>query len=112
MICQKVSYNQCLVKYGWLKGEELIGHLCGKNYTDDAIAPFAEDEIAALLLVYMLIFLGEAMVDVDRAAVTSKIWTPQRAFFVGWQEEGSFTYASRSNSIPDGGTKESKGDKE
>ncbi len=79
---------------------------------DNAIAPIAGDEIAVLLLVYILIFLGEAKVDVDRVAVTSETWSPQRAFFVGWREEGSFLYALRSNSIPDGGTKEGKGDEE
>jgi hypothetical protein len=57
---------------------------------DDAIAPFVRDEIAVLLLVYMLIFSGEVEIDVDQAAVMSKIWSPQRAFFVGWWEEGSF----------------------
>ncbi len=76
--------------------------------TDDAIAPFVGDEIAVLLLVYVLIFLGEAEIDVDWAAATSEIWSSQRDFFVGWEEEGSFTYASRSNSIQDGGMKESK----
>jgi hypothetical protein len=76
--------------------------------TDNAIAPFGGDEIAVLFLVYMLIFLGKVEVDVNQAAVTSKIWSSQRAFFVGWWEEGSSTYASRSNSIPDGGTQESR----
>jgi hypothetical protein len=70
------------------------------------------DEIVVLLLVYILIFLGEAEVDIDQAAVPSKIWFPQRAIFVGWREEGSFTYTSRSNLISDGGTKEGKGDEE
>ncbi len=81
--------------------EELYGR-------DNAIAPFWGDEIAVLLLVYMLIFLGEAEVDVDRVVVTSKIWSPQRAFFVGWQEEGSFTYTLRSNSISERKVKETR----
>jgi hypothetical protein len=50
---------------------------------DDSIAPFEGDEIAALLLVYKLIVLGEVEVDVDCVAVMSKILSSQRAFFVG-----------------------------
>jgi hypothetical protein len=54
----------------------------------DAIAPFAGDEIAVLLLVYIL---GEVEVEVDRVAVMSDIRSRQRAFFIGWWEAGSFT---------------------
>ncbi len=38
---------------------------------NNAIAPFVGDEMAVLLLVYILMFLGEAEVEVDRATVTS-----------------------------------------
>ncbi len=31
--------------------------------------------------------------------MTSKLWSLQRVFFVGWHESGSFTYAFRSDSI-------------
>jgi hypothetical protein len=62
--------------------------------------PFAIDERAVLFFVYMLICTGEAEEEEDWAAVTSKLWSLQRAFFVGWHESGSFMYASRSDSIP------------
>ncbi len=62
--------------------------------------PFAGDERAVLFFVYMLICTGEAEEEEDWAAVMSKLWSLQRAFFVGWRESGSFTYAFRSDSIP------------
>jgi hypothetical protein len=75
-----------------------------------AIPPFAGDEIAVLLLEYKLTRARDAEVEVDRVAVTSDIWSSHRAFFVGWHEAGSFTYASRSNSIPYGETKKGERD--
>ena len=74
----------------------------------NAIPPFVGDEIAVLFLEYKLTHAGEAEVEVDRAAVTSNIWSTHRAFFVGWHEAGLFTYTSRSNSIPNGETKASE----
>jgi hypothetical protein len=72
----------------------------------NAIPPFSGDEIAVLLLEYKLTHAREAQLKVDQAAVMSNIWSPHRAFFVGWHESGSFTYTSRSNSIPNRETKE------
>ncbi len=63
---------------------------------------FAGDERAVLFFVYMLIRTGEAEEEEDWAAVMSELWSLQRAFFVGWRESGSFTYAFRSDSIPVG----------
>jgi hypothetical protein len=62
---------------GWSSLQEELFNM------DNAIAPFAGDEMADLLLVYMLFLGGEAVVEVEWAAVTSDIWSPQRAFFVG-----------------------------
>jgi hypothetical protein len=75
-----------------------------------AILPFAGDDIAVLLLEYKLTHAGEVEVEVDQAAVTSNNWSSIRAFFVDWREAGSLTYASRSNSIPYGETKEGERD--
>ncbi len=50
--------------------------------------PFAGDAKADFLLVYMLILVGEAEVEVASAVVTNKAWLPRKAFFVGWCRAG------------------------
>ncbi len=92
-------------------GREITGWLFpqyGGFDLGNAIPPFAGDEIAVLLLEYKLTHVGEAEVEVDWAAVTGNIWSPHRAFFVSWRETGLLTYTSRSNSIPNGETKQRK----